>query len=423
MATDTPDALAAYTALTKYIVHPSLDQHDWWQRTGPMLAKLLHVAKYPIAEQFQYLYLYATHLIPLLGPFPNRPRKYLCILGGLGALEFSQNFTAAGSTVRIAFDPTSPAAAAGLDPCNRRSVAGALDTLSRVGRGVDLSLYHALLPQLTLNDEEEQVLVEKNLLDAQPAKTQTILALDLKRGDIAVKLYLYPTCKAAATNDEVGSMVFRAIRHADPAGLFAAGLSAIEAFLSASPASTAMLFLSCDLVALTHTRFKLYLAEFEVVFDRIAAIWTLDGRLADPATAAGLDILRSLWTALAVPEGTRSPPERPTKPGDPPTLLPLLFNLEIRASKALPQPKIYIPLTGLNDGAVAAAVAGTFAEWGWNDHARGYVDNLASYKPEEKLENTADLQAWLSFSYAEETGPGLREVQYLAVKVYLGYIQ
>ena len=103
-----------YNAISKFLVLPSLDQHEWWEASAPMLARVLSAAHYDIHQQFQYLYLFATQVIPLLGPFPkSRSNLYECILGGLGPLEFSQNFTKSRSTVRIAFEPVGHAASTG----------------------------------------------------------------------------------------------------------------------------------------------------------------------------------------------------------------------------------------------------------------------------------------------------------------------
>ena len=69
-----------------------------------MLSKMLCDAKYDLCQQFQYLNLSSTPIIPMLGSFPAaRPGLYKCILGGTGSIEISQNFTGSRSTVRIAF--------------------------------------------------------------------------------------------------------------------------------------------------------------------------------------------------------------------------------------------------------------------------------------------------------------------------------
>ncbi|KAF7158687.1 hypothetical protein CNMCM6106_005477 [Aspergillus hiratsukae] len=369
-----------YHSLTKYITFPSLDHYEWWRKTGPTLGKMLCDAKYDLCQQFQYLYLFGTYIIPMLGPFPTaRPGLYQCILGGLGSLEFSQNFTQSQRTVRIAFEPTSHAASTGEDPCNRRMVTEALSRLKCLSPVLDLQLYYQLITELTLTDDEERLLSNRNELETQPCRTQTILALDLKGGDIAVKLYLYPALKSAATGTPISQMVFNSVRKVDDKGIFSESLAMVENFLSTAPPSISVCFMSCDLTSLGNTRFKIYFAEFHVDFERIHDIWTLGGKLQDEERLTGLKMIRELWEALSIPEGKRSQAERPTRPGDPPTLLPLLFNFEMQPHRPMPQLKIYFPLTGINDMTIATSLTQLFSRWGWSEHAKSYCKDVASY--------------------------------------------
>ncbi|PKX88945.1 uncharacterized protein P174DRAFT_464677 [Aspergillus novofumigatus IBT 16806] len=259
----TSESLPAYDTLTKCFTFSGIDQHEWWTKTAPTLGKLLRDAKYDPCQQLQYLYLFGMHIIPMLGPFPNaRPGLYRSILGGLGCLEFNQNFTQLLRTVRIAFEPT---------------------TLSRL---------KCLSPHLI---------------------TESVLALDLK-----------------------------GVRKVDHDGVFGDLLSLIEHFLRSAPSSLSVFYLSCDLSAPRNTRFKIYITEFQVGSEQISYIWTLGGTLQDPEMLTGLRMLGELL-------------------GDPPHLLPLLFNFEILPHKPLPQVKIYVSLTGINDMTITDI-------WGWAEH-------------------------------------------------------
>ncbi|PLB52029.1 putative dimethylallyl tryptophan synthase [Aspergillus steynii IBT 23096] len=397
---------SVYDALVKFLIFPNLDQSEWWEAAASMLARMLSAAHYNFHQQFQYLYLFATHVIPMLGPFPkSRPGLYDCLLGGLGSLEFSQNLAQSQSLVRIAFEPTSHEASTGEDPCNRGMIDQALRRLKRVSPSLDLQLYHRLIVDLTLSDDDERALIDANELAGRPARTQSLVALDLKDGDIAVKLYLYPELKSAATGTPILQLIGDSMRKVDPGDLFSAGLAEVEDFLRRAPSTLQAYFLSCDLVSPAVTRFKLYLADLQVGFDRITDIWTLGGKLQGEETERGLQMVQDLWEALEIPPGTRAPPDRPTRPGDPPTRLPLLANLELKPRDPWPKLKIYFPLTGLNDEMVATALSSVFRRWGWEDHASTYVENVASYKPDLDLSQSSDFQAWLSFSYSIKTGP------------------
>ncbi|KAL4899586.1 hypothetical protein BDW74DRAFT_171396 [Aspergillus multicolor] len=398
-----------YDTLSKTLLFPNLEEKEWWEATGPMLSKMLADANYDIHHQFHYLNLWAAHIIPFLGPFPkSRPGLYKCALGGLGSMEFSQNFTKAGATVRLTFEPTSYAASTGQDLCNRGMVDEALRRLKRVSPAVDLTLYHELLCKLTLTDADEKALVDRNAVADQAVKTQTMLALDMKGGEIAAKLYLVPALKSLATGTPMWTLLRDAVRALDAStgGIFAQGLSNVESYIANAPPSLHADMLSCDLVAPTKTRFKIYVSEFDVNFDRVVDLWTLGGKIQSDETQQGLNILKGIWDVLDIQTGLRPPPDlnRPS-PTLPPDELPIVVNLEIKPGGVYPQPKMYFALPGQNSLEVATAVEGVFRSWGWEEHADNYIRNLQSYKPDVALEESSNVFSWLSFSYSTKTGP------------------
>ncbi|KAK2798995.1 hypothetical protein FQN50_008622 [Emmonsiellopsis sp. PD_5] len=369
-----------YEALSKYLTFENLDHHEWWRHGAPMLSKMLSDANYDIHHQFQHLCLFGLHIVPLLGPFPAaRSGPYRCLLGGFGSLEFSENFTGSEATIRIGFEPTAHTAGASSDPANRLIINEALSRLKKVDPQMDLRLYHQLVNELAINDQEETLLRDRDELEKQPSKSQTILALDLKGGAFTAKLYLFPILKSAATGRSLPHLVSNAIRKVDERGAFKDSLAMIEDYLQTTPATTSICYLSCDLVDPEKTRLKIYIEEDQVMFGRVSDIWTMGGKLTDKETMTGLQMLRELWTALEIIEGVRMPVDRATILGDGPDILPLLFNFETRPFQKDPKLKIYIPLVGVNDMEIARVLSEFFAKYGMSEHADSYTRNWMSY--------------------------------------------
>ncbi|KNG91098.1 putative dimethylallyl tryptophan synthase [Aspergillus nomiae NRRL 13137] len=367
--------------LSKYLTFPSFDQHQWWHNTAPMLGKLLSQCKYSVHEQYQYLCLYGLHIVPFLGPWPDIERRklYKSVFSGLGPLEFSQNFTKIGRTVRIGFEPTSFNASTGHDICNRHALGEALNRFKHLGLKLDLQLYHQLISQVSLTDEEEYTLHARGILDDEPAKSQSLLALDFNNSDVTIKLYFYPQLKSLTTGISRARLMFSAVRNVDKCGALRQSMDMIEEYFASVPGTTTPYWVSCDLTEPRKTRFKFYFAQFQVSIENAVSLWTLDGRITDPETMAGLAMLRELWHSFDIRDGLREQKNRPGNPGDPGNVVPMLFNLETFPDKAYPQPKIYFPTTGMNDLAVAKAMVEFFRGHGLHEHAESYIDDLASY--------------------------------------------
>ncbi|KAE8163707.1 aromatic prenyltransferase [Aspergillus tamarii] len=370
-----------YDRLSKYLSFPSFDHHQWWHNTAPMLGKLLSQCKYSVHHQYQYLCLYVLHIIPFLGPWPDIERRklYKSVFSGLGPLEFSQNFTKFRKTVRMGFEPTTFIASTGRDVCNRHALGEALNRFKQLDIKLDLQLYHQLVNEVSLTDQEEATARERGILDDEPAKSQSLLALDLNNDDMTVKLYFYPQLKSLATGIPRAQLMFNAVRNADKMGAFTESMDMIEEYFASTPATTAPYWISCDLVEPDKTRFKFYIAQFQVSIENAVDLWTLGGMVSDPETMTGLAMVRDLWNSLDIQDGFREQKNRPGNPGDPCNILPMLFNLEIFPGKAYPQPKIYFPTTGMNDLAVARVMVEFFGRHGLHEHAQSYIDNLASY--------------------------------------------
>lgn len=371
---------APYQALSKAIFFPNTDQYRYWHRVAPMLGRMLSDGKYNIHLQYRYLCLYSQLVIPSLGPFTTRGSDsgfYTCTLGGYGPVELSQNFQASGSTVRIAFEPTSYAASMGADVCNRQAVHVFLSNLKLLdASAVNLHLHHCLNNQLTLTDAEEQQLSPDDLARFE-VRVQNIIALDLTKSGIVAKEYFLPIVKSLVTGQSVAKICLDAIRNSTPDPSLSDLCQLIETHIEQSETPAA--FLACDLVDPSVTRYKLYIHDADVTLSRAKNHWTLGGKLQGNDVARGLEIFHELWMALGIIEGRRSPPGTSAKHGDPSSLLPLMYNYEIKPGHHGLKPQLYMPLTGIPEIQVASALTAFFDKYGMQDQARTFTDNLKCY--------------------------------------------
>ncbi|KAL4875948.1 tryptophan dimethylallyltransferase-domain-containing protein [Aspergillus karnatakaensis] len=348
-----------------------------------MIAQLLHDCNYTLDQQYQYLLLYALHIIPFLGPYPDR--------------DFL--------------------ASTGDDPFNRLTINDAVTRLKNLDRGTNLNLelYRELTEALTLTDKEEAIANTKEEC-SRVFKAQHLLALDLKHdASMIVKAYWLPRVKSLVTGVSMSELMFNAVSKVDRAGLRAGALALVRDFMAESPLSTSSYFFSCDLIDPAEARYKIYVLESQVDFDAIRRHWTMGGRLKGEEIEKGLEILYQLWECLPLstdqagaaevlnPDVEKSPEARTAVTRD-----PLALNYELRPGESEPQVKIYLPMRGLNDFAVADGMSRFFEGLGWAKYAeeyggmaQGYLDLL---HPGAELGGSGRFQSWLSFSYSARTG-------------------
>ncbi|GFF55211.1 putative dimethylallyl tryptophan synthase [Aspergillus udagawae] len=399
---------APYQALSKAILFQNTDQHRYWHRVAPMFCRMLSDGKYNIDLQYRYLCLYSQLVVPSLGPFTtsgNDSDFYKCTLGGYGPVELSQNFQASGSTVRIAFEPTSHAASMGADICNRQAVHVFLSNLKLLdASAVNLYLHHSLNNQLTLTDAEEEQLTPEDLAKFE-VRTQNLIALDFTKSGIIAKEYFLPIVKSLVTGQSVARICLDAVRNSTSDPSLSNLCQLIEDHIEQSETPAA--FLACDLVDPSATRYKVYIHDSDVVLSRAENHWTLGGKLQGDDIARGLEIFRELWMGLGIIEGRRNPPGTSAKHGDPSSLLPLMYNYEMKPGDHSLKPQLYMPLTGIPEMQVASALTAFFDKHGMQDQARTFTENLKSYYTDCDLSNATRKQAWLSFSYTAQKGPYL----------------
>ncbi|PLB49891.1 cyclo-L-Trp-L-Trp prenyltransferase [Aspergillus steynii IBT 23096] len=379
--------------LSKCLLFQNFDEHEWWHKSGPMLAKMLAAAGYDLHRQCMHLCLYALHVVPMMGPFPSIGQNglYATRFTGMGTLELSTNFVPSRTTVRLSMEPIAFRATTSPNYCNRVILGTMLNRLKDVSIAMDLSLYYQLVERLTLTDEEETTLMSCEKTRSTPFKSQAVVALDFGKENILVKLSLIPTLKALVTGISDSELIFSAVEVVDEDRQFKDALAVLEAYCISLPNSASVRWVCFDLVNPKTTRFKIYLLHMQVDFHRVIDLWTMGGRLQGAEIMAGLNLLRELWDTLGVSDEQHGSSDEPNQEGKP----------------RHPFPKIYMPLQGISEMIIAKAVS-TFIERHVNaEQGRSYIGNLSSFVPGLDLNKSTRLQVWLSFSYAEKTGPYL----------------
>ncbi|EAU36366.1 predicted protein [Aspergillus terreus NIH2624] len=429
-STDKTSQQTPYETLSASLYSPDYDQHDWWHGAAPALGKILQDADYDVHRQYQYLSLFAHHIVPALGPSPRntRPALYQSVLDTAGFLKLSQNFQQFGCTTRLLLEPTSyHTNVVG----NRINGLLTPETLTRLQHtcdsDIDLQPYHQIAGELVLSTTEQGRLQQQN--DGRIPdllRLTDYIGLDLRPdGHITLKYYRSLLGKATATGTTASTLAFRAIRRADTCGSREPALARIEGYLHdrtqeqeqgrAPPETAPQAFvLSCDLVDVARARFKIYILDPLVSMDRVADLWTLGGRLGGvPEVVRGLELLRELWAVLGLEEGYHFLScDAGTDGGGVHASRPRFFDnqflfayFELRPGDPYPRPQMYFNLGTLRDSAVVDTVSAFFEKLGWMDRARRYKEDVSSYYPSCNLDESFDRLGVLSFSYTAEQGP------------------
>ncbi|KAE8133799.1 aromatic prenyltransferase [Aspergillus pseudotamarii] len=377
------------------------DHAKWWYSTAPMFATMMAGSGYDVHAQYKFLCIHREVIIPALGPYPEKGQQmhWKSHLTRFG-LPFELSFNYSKSLLRFAFEPLGPVTGTQDDPFNTQAIRPVLQDLKAIVPGVDLEWFDHFTNALVVSDEDIQTLRDANT-EIPVFKTQNKLAADLEpSGHIVLKTYIYPRIKSIATGTSKEMLMFDAIKAADKSGRVAAPLAVLQEFMAERAPTLIGHFLSCDLVKPSESRIKVYCMERQLNLASIEGIWTMNGRRSDPETLDGLNALRELWQLLPITEGLCPLPNCFYEPGtSPQEQLPFIINFTLSPKSPLPEPQIYFPAFGQNDGAIAEGLATFFDRRGWGGLAKSYPSDLASYYPDVDLHTSNHLQAWVSFSY------------------------
>ncbi|PLB55896.1 aromatic prenyl-transferase [Aspergillus steynii IBT 23096] len=406
------------TTLPSSIIHASNiptsnDIEAWWEDCGPLFGRFLQAGKYTLRQQFQYLLFLRNHLIPALGPHPQKWRSTIT-RSGL-PIEYSINFQTDGQpTLRIGFEPVGILSGTAGDrynqlaPADLASVLGKLPLLANF----DARLYHHFTNDFALSRADEASLRQQ---DVTPEKghvvSQAAFGFDLKGDRVAIKGYVFCGRKALATHTPVGEFIASSVAPITPLTGSCAAFALVHDYMTDTSGYNEFTFLSWDCVERTQSRLKLYGVHNEVTPRKLAEMWTLGGRLEGiPEIMQGLQLALQLWAALGLDEAddcayTGRFDDGVTS-GECEVSSPILWNFEFNPGQRYPLPKAYFPIHGRqSDRHVAGALEAFFGKLAWKELAGGYTKMVEGLYPDRDISQTSRLQSWLSFAYTEKSGP------------------
>ncbi|KAL4966893.1 aromatic prenyltransferase [Aspergillus stella-maris] len=395
----------AFRNLSEMLRFSNNDHERWWFGTGPMFAVMMSKAHYDIHAQYKFLLLHRVAVIPALGAYPEKGEtmhwnSHLTRFG----LPFELSFNYSHSLLRFAFEPLGVLTGTAEDPFNTQAIRPVLASLQPLVPNLDLELFNLFTEQLVVTRDETERLTSSDI-PLPVFKTQNKLAADMDpSGEITLKTYIYPRIKSLATGIPNAQLMCNAIRAADRGGKLNAPLGVLERFLSERAPTLLGHFLSCDLVESSQSRIKFYCIERQIDLPSIEGIWTLNGSRQDAVTQEGLQALRELWGLLPIAEGLAPLPNCFYKLGtSPQEQLPFIINFTLSPHHDHPQPQIYFPAFGQNDGRIADGLTTFFQRRGLPGMAKTYAEDLAAYYPDIDMHASNHLQAWISFSYKKQS--------------------
>nr|QPI71219.1 Aromatic prenyltransferases [Ovatospora brasiliensis]WNZ75140.1 MollF [Ovatospora sp.] len=391
------------------------DTAYWNQHSTEVLASLLASSgSYTPSEIDSHIDFVQRNVIPCLGPEPARahaPTYYLA--PAPSPFEPSLNFTDASGpnpAVRFTFELLGPNGCSPSDPVAAHAATQLLPRLAAVTPGTDMRWVNAFAPALLLTDQEAADLKDK-LPPWLKRVPQCAVAYDLDGGERAMKVYFYPMVKHIATGKRSEELVFDVIRRLEPLGpKFGPALDVLEDYLRGADEAAPIKVLGIDAVdpEVTKARLKVYMRRKSTAFNVVRDAVTLGGRVVDPETLKGLEVLKGIWHLLLdEPEGIaddnwNKPPNDPTNEH-----WGLALGIELTPGRATPQVKVYVPAWqyARSDAAMVKNMEKVFQtrNWLWGKDGR-YGKMLEGAFGKHQVEMDRVLHSYISFAYTEKTG-------------------
>ncbi|KAJ6025193.1 hypothetical protein N7444_012872 [Penicillium canescens] len=349
---------------------PCEDQKLWWEDTAPLLAGFSAMAKYDIHAQYRHLLFHYTLVLPSLGPFSNKGVR--TAMPGNQMFELSMNVQNDKLTVRFDFEPRVSILGTSQSQSNTSAMDNLLFSLARPGINTNQHLYHCLRNEFALTETDMTTL--ETLKTDHLATTQYVVAWDLKGLDSSMKL-----------------------AKADPEGRYLMSMLPLQAYVEEKMIIDDIWIFSWDCVK-----------PGQVTLESLDDIWTLGGRLMNPAIVKGLELLNNLWRELQLPQiGDRKciGADCLKSHANQTVGIPMTITYEVLPGGSPPLPKAYLPLFNKNDMKVANVLVKFWKQLGWTSQANSYIANLSSNYPHLDSCHTNQVQDCVSFAFSEDKGP------------------
>lgn len=291
------DSKSACLPLASFALDSAHEQ-VWWDKTAPLLSKVLQSAHYSVQDQYLYMMLYRTVLIPRLGPHPHTWDSFITYSGI--PVEFSLNLQHHGPPVaRIGWEPVSLESGTPADRLNLATIHRAINTMSQLNlKGFETEFLHHMIKSLTATTDEASS-VSRDQLYMLRMKNQVSFGLDLKGGEVSVKCYLYPSLKSYLTGSSFRELVDNAVQTLGSQEVSYPALNTIHEYLEGAGMYNRYSFIGIDCTAISKSRLKVYNTVQDVTWAKLRDIWTLAGRFeSHTTTQRGLEFVEKFWRLL-----------------------------------------------------------------------------------------------------------------------------
>ncbi|OOF94852.1 hypothetical protein ASPCADRAFT_171192 [Aspergillus carbonarius ITEM 5010] len=387
--------------IVKYPTSSNASELSWWQDVGSLLGRLLQTTRYSIPQQYEYLLFARNHIIPSLGPYPQRWPSVMTYTDL--PIEMSVNFQDnQASTVRVGIEPICELAGTTGDRFDQVATEQLVARISALGPGMgvfDRGLYRHFVGDFGISEADTTKLSQEEF---GPNSVQSMynIGFDFKDTGVATKGYVFLRLKERASGIPMRRLLSESLGRLDAMAGRGDGeaVRQIVEYMEEGGGFNEYTYLAWDFVDASKSRVKVYGVHGDLRLEKAEEVWTMGGRLRGPATLRGLELVRRLWGLLKGDKLAGSQPEQGLKTGI------LMWNYEIRPGCDMPVPKLYFPLLGRNDMFVAKTLAQFFQSLGWTEQARTYVDNVQYMFSDEKLDQSSRFHAWVSLAYTDKAG-------------------
>ena len=403
-----------WESLGSVLGFPDDDQKFWWKTTAPVLGKLLKKANYTVDQQYFYLSRYHRYILSAYGPCPEegkeRTWRAQCTPNA-SPFQPSWNFQNDKSTIRFTIEPIGSLAGTRTDPFNQLAAFELVKTLTREFPDMEESwFYHCareyVFPQyekiaVVMNNSNTNCIdfsrtnlatyrlyVPKDLVNIMlavkgppkgPKPPTCFLAFDLDDGKIEPKAYFFPHIRAWNMGITQGALVINTVRGLNgPTINMNAGLDNLETYLTSGGPVTHrnVEMLAIDCIDPLKARAKIYVNSYNNTFNKIKDIYTMGGRLQDPAILDSLAPLAELWRLMY------DMPDEGWEDIELPNVMHhrscFVFGFEFKTGDVWPTTKIYFPMWhyAKNDRQITDALSAFYAKQGWNEISKSYAGDI-----------------------------------------------
>ena len=391
----------AFQVLNKWLHLPDEDAKFWWLSTGSPLAVLIHQASHSANSQYACLLFLYHCIVPFLGPRPmpsGRPANWKSFMtDDFSPIEYSWSWDTPKGPPKIRFSIEAIGRDAGtkLDPFNQKMTDELIHRVNSTVPNVDWQWFDHFRNMFYEPNSAHSNLADT--IDPELSHTSSLfMAFELQNAEVAVKAYFIPV-RAEQIGRSRLSVLSESIQSLQKPHLRFPSYDHLSAFLSSRSASSRLdiIGVAVDCVLPIYSRLKVYIRSYETSFDSVCDFLSMGGKL-DTFSENTLQDFRSLWYSVLGLDDDLSTSEdlRPAKH----YTAGVLYNFDIRAGSAMPEPKVYIPVKHYapNDLVVAQGLTSYLKGKGKDRFTDNYMRALKGMCTHRSLADGCGLQTYIS---------------------------